>query len=265
MVPQKTHQEYATYFIPSYPTFELNSCAAERQRRASSKLLPILEHFARAQPRDRPVLITLTVRSSSDPLAVQDKDFKAAFRRLRRSKHWKDRISGAVCGYEFTLTPAGWHYHAHILAFRRAWYEQEELAHDWENATRGTGQIADIRQVSSLKDGFGEVLGYCFKPADLDKWAASEVQQFQSMRRTKLSDCFGGLRGLRLDEYEFQDASTAEDRLFVGCPCPDCGEPLQKVKVSWRELNGYTPLRWDCFVKVRAGPELVPRFAKVCL
>jgi len=42
-------------------------------------------------------------------------------------KRWKGRIRGAVCGYEFTLTPAGWHYHAHILAFREAWYDQAEI------------------------------------------------------------------------------------------------------------------------------------------
>src|SRR5262249_20291375 len=159
-------------------------CAAERQHRAYTRLLPILRSFAKAKPTDQPVLITLTVRNSFDPLAVQDKDFKAAFRRLRRSKHWKDRIRGAVCGYEFTLTPTGWHFHAHIIAFRKAWYEQAELAQDWANATHHRGEIADIRSVSKLSDG--EVLAYCFKPANLDNWGVNEVQEFQSMRRAKL-------------------------------------------------------------------------------
>ena len=75
-------------------------CAAERQRRAYTKLLPIVENFARAQTRARAVLITLTIRSSFDPLRAQDHDFKTALRRFRRMKRWKGRIRGAVCGYE---------------------------------------------------------------------------------------------------------------------------------------------------------------------
>ena len=98
-------------------------------------------------------------------------------------KRWKGRIRGAVCGYEFTLTPAGWHYHAHILAFREAWYDQAELAEDWQKATRAKGGIVDIRAVRGFADGLRDVLQYCFKPADLEKWTANEVQQFQSMSR----------------------------------------------------------------------------------
>src|SRR6185369_4075795 len=87
-------------------------CAVSRQRRAFVRLMPILETHAQSR-NSQPILITLTFGRSQLPLLDQDKQFKAAFRRLRRLKRWKDHIDGAVCGYEFTLTADGWHYHAH--------------------------------------------------------------------------------------------------------------------------------------------------------
>lgn len=93
--------------VQSIPTFRCRHrlcpyCAAERQRRAFLKFSPVLESYA-AFETTRVVLITLTVETNSAPLLIQDKQFKAAFRRLRRMKTWKNCISGALCGYEFTL------------------------------------------------------------------------------------------------------------------------------------------------------------------
>jgi len=243
------------------PTFRCRNrlcpyCAAEKQRRAFGRLWPVVKFFAGPERNERVVLITLTVRNNFDPLEAQDKHFKSAFRRLRRMKGWKNRISGALCGYEFTLTPTGWHYHAHILSFRKAWYDQTELAEDWQRATRGTGEVVDIRSVSSLSGSLRDVLHYCFKPADLEKWTANEVQQFQSMSRIKLSECFGEFRGLKVEADEVEYPPVA-DRLFVGCPCPECGEPLKKVKVSWHDVDKYAPIPKGWFIKARAGPNPV--------
>jgi hypothetical protein len=141
-------------------------------------------------------------------------------------KRWKDRISGALCGYEFTLTPEGWHYHAHILAFRRAWYDQSQLAEDWRRAARASTAIVDIRAISNLSDDLRSTLQYCFKATEIDNWTAIEIKQFEEMERLKLSDCFGTLRGLRLQENR-ENYPETERPLYVGCPCPECDEPLR--------------------------------------
>lgn len=96
--------------VQSIPKFRCRNrlcpyCAAERQRRAFLKFWPIVKSFA-VRRNSRPVLITLTIRTDSNSLLIQDKHFKSAFRRLRRMKRWKDQIKGALCGYEFTLTPS---------------------------------------------------------------------------------------------------------------------------------------------------------------
>jgi hypothetical protein len=242
----------------SLPSFRCRNrlcpyCAAERQRRAFLKFWPIVRSYAAGQ-QWRAVLITLTLEMNSGSLIIQDKRFKAAFRRLRRIKRWRDRIHGALCSYEFTITPKGWHYHVHILAFRKAWYDQTQLAEDWVRATR-TGNdtaIVDVRAISNLSEGLRATLQYCFKAIEIETWTANEVQQFNEMERIKLSDCFGAFRGLYLFD-DSTDQSVAEP-LFVGCPCPECGAPMIRIKIHWRELNTLTAISHHLLPKCRAGP-----------
>jgi hypothetical protein len=207
-------------------------CARERQRRACGRLFPILRGFQRAYPHDRQVLITLTVRSSHEALAVHDRRFKAWFKRLRRSKRWKHCIRGAVASFEFTWNEAeGWHYHAHILAFRRAWYAQDELAEQWQRITAGAGVVVDIREAHDFRGAVAEVVKYCFKPAEVETWTVQQVAEFNALRRTKLSDCYGELRGLKVESDDDILPEIERQHLEIGSPCPDCGQPLGVVTV----------------------------------
>ncbi len=209
-------------------------CARERQHRALKRLWPMLRGFQRAYPHDRPVVITLTIKSSHEPLAVIDKRFKGWFSRLRRSEKWKHRIRAAVAGFEFTWSAVeGWHYHAHILAYRKAWYEQAELAAQWQRITKGAGQIVDIQSKGNLRTMASEVLKYCFKPSDIFRWDVQQVREFNALRRIKLSECYGELRGLKVetDDDLADDRRREHEDLGYGSPCPDCGEPLYPVTV----------------------------------
>jgi hypothetical protein len=249
--------------VQSIPSFRCRHrlcpyCAVERQRRAFLKFGSVLKHHA-ANENERVVLITLTVETTSHPLVMEDKLFKAALRRLRRMKRWKDRISGVLCRYEFTLTPKGWHYHAHILAFRRAWYDQPQLAEDWRRAVRAPTAVVDIRAISNLSDGLRSTLQYCFKSTEINSWTANEIKQFEEMKRVKLSDCFGTLRGLRLLDNS-EGYAEAQHPLFVGYPCPECGEPLKRLKLSWRDLERYSPICNHSSPKTRAGPSVSALF-----
>jgi hypothetical protein len=241
----------------SIPSFRCRNrlcpyCAAERQRRAFLKFWPIVKSYS-VRRSTRAVLITLTIRTNSNSLLIQDKHFKSAFRRLRRMKMWKDRIDGALCGYEFTLTPNGWHYHAHILAFRNGWYNQAQLAEDWRRAARIATAIVDIRAISNLSEGLRATLQYCFKPIDIEAWTTNEVDQFKQMDRIKLSDCFGPFRGLRV--FEDSTNQMLAEPLFVGCPCPECGAPLKRIELSWRELESLPANHEHSSAKFRAGPQ----------
>ncbi len=226
-------------------------CARDRQRRAHARLMPVLRAHQRRYPFDRPVLITLTARSTFDSLPAQDKRFKAWFTRLRRTVLWKGGIRGAVAAFEFTWdADKGWHYHAHILAFRKDWIEQSELLAQWTRITEGAGAAGvDIQSKGSLRSMAEETLKYCFKPADIGltgaaekRWTAQQVAEFNQLRRVKLSESYGSLRGFTLDAEDkaveaIQPYEVDEHaHLGFGSPCPDCGSPLTFETVPRAEL-----------------------------
>jgi len=188
--------------------------------------LPVLRDYQRRHPHDTPVLITLTVVSSHFSLAIVHKQFKSWFRRLRRTVKWQHRIRAGVCGFEVTYSPVhGWHYHVHVLAFRKVWYPQAELAAHWQRATGGAGVVVDIREVAGRDVGAGlsEVLKYCFKPADVALYGDQEVRDFIAMKGARFGETIGELVHWKLEDET--DAGEC-DELTAGSPCPDCGEPL---------------------------------------
>jgi hypothetical protein len=80
-----------------------------------------------------------------------------------------------------------------------------------------------------------EVFKYCFKPANLNQWDIQQVREFDGLRGIKLSDCYGELRGLKVESDEDltgpEMLSDPHRDLGYGSPCPDCGEPLRFVTV----------------------------------
>ncbi len=221
------------------PTYRCNyrlcaNCARERQRRAYARVMPVLKAYHRRHRAERPILITLTVESSREPLAVHDKRFKAWFRRLRRSEKWKHHISAALAGFEFTYSPTkGWHYHAHILAFRKTvkHYRQEELLEQWTRITDGAGRCGvNIQSKGNMRKMAEEVLKYVTKPTNQREWTSTQVYEFNQLRRAKFSECYGALRGFALDDDELGADVLPPgeyELLEEGSPCPCCAEPLR--------------------------------------
>ncbi len=256
---QRCHSEYRVlscangHQFKPVPTYRCNyrlcpDCARSRQRRAFARLMPVLHAHQRRYRFDRPVLITLTAKSSFEPLAVLDRRFKSWFARLRRTVGWRRHIRGAVAGFEFTRhAEKGWHYHIHILAFRKSygWYEHSELLKQWQRITDNAGCVVDIQSKGTLQTMAEEVLKYCVKPADITgnakpekQWQAQQVAEFNQLRRVKLSESYGSLRGFELDEKDkaaeaAQAAQTVDEHEYLsfGSPCPDCGLRLQYATV----------------------------------
>ncbi len=236
------------------PTYHCNyrlcaNCARERQRRTFARLMPVLNAYQRRFRFYRPILITLTVKSSHEPLAVHDKRFKAWFRKLRRSEKWKRHIHAAVAGFEFTWNAeTGWHYHAHILAFRKTvkHYRQEELLEQWQKITDGAGQVVHIASKGTLRTMAEEVVKYVSKPTNVKTWTPAQVFDFNQLRRVKLSECYGELRGFKFDADDTAASETdnapADEfaHLTAGSPCPCCYQPLRFAVVPRDELGTVT-------------------------
>ncbi len=217
-------------------------CAVERSRRAQARLLPRLLQTLGEYPHDRLVFITLTAPNSFATLAEVHKQFRQWFKNLRRLSRWKHRIRGGVASFEVSGSDAsGWHYHAHILAVRRVYYDQAELVEDWQTATSGAAFIVDIREVEDVEKGVGECLKYAFKPKDLEQWSPSMVKEFLDMKGARFSSLFGCLYGMEIEEET--DATDAED-IVEGAPCPDCGDPLFSIVLTPEEIAGLEAGAW---------------------
>jgi hypothetical protein len=217
-------------------------CAVERSRRAQARLLPrLLQTLARA-PHERLVFITLTAPNSFASLPEVHAQFREWFRRLRRLARWHHRISGGIASFEITGSEAsGWHYHAHILAFRRVYYSQTDLVQDWLTATGGAAFVVDIREIVDVQKGVAECLKYAFKPKDLEEWPPSMVKEFIDMKGARFSSLFGCLYGMDIEEEA--DAPNAEE-IVEGAPCPDCGEVLFSVVLTPEEIAGLEAGAW---------------------
>ncbi len=209
-------------------------CAVERSRRAQARLLPRLLQTLGELPHDRLVFITLTAPNSFTTLAEVHAQFREWFRRLRRLSRWNHRIRGGVASFEVSGSEAsGWHYHAHILAIRRVYYEQSELVEDWLTATSDAAFIVDIREVVDVEKGVAECLKYAFKPKDLEDWSPSMVKEFLDMKGARFSSLFGCLYGMEIEPEEPQDEADGSQE---GSACPECGEVLFSVVLTPEEI-----------------------------
>jgi hypothetical protein len=114
------------------------------------------------------------------------------------------------------------------------------LLEQWTRITDGAGAAGvDIQSKGTLKSMADETLKYCFKPADIGltaapekRWTARQVTEFTQLRRVKLNESYGSLRGFQLDadddkaELEEPHMVDAHAGLSFGSPCPDCGARL---------------------------------------
>jgi hypothetical protein len=193
---------------------------------------------------DRLVFITLTAPNSFEHLATHHARFREWFRRLRRNARWAHRIRGGIISFEMTVNPnSGWHYHAHLLAFRKVYYDQAELTEDWMSATNGEAFMVDIRE-TTVEEGLREVLKYIYKPADLERWTADQVREFMSMKGARFSSVFGNLYGMKVEDDAEDDAESGAEEYGEGDACPECGDPLFSVILTSEELEALEAGVW---------------------
>ncbi len=225
-------------------------CAHERTQTAVRRMMPRLSAFAASQPHLRAALLTLTVKSSFDPLETHYAMQRAWFKKLRRSKKWKQYVAAGIVAFDTTFDDQkGWHLHMHALVFLRDYYPQKLIAEQWKKITLGFGLVVDIRAVDELKNGVVEVLKYAMKPADVAEMGVQQVKEFEAMRRKRMFESFGELVGLKLPDDDETDG--VDDGACDGEICPCCGDPLFHIFMTHddlqRQLRGY-------YGGARAGP-----------
>ena len=145
-----------------------------------------------AMQMDSPRFLTLTIRSSDEPLSDQLSALLASFRRMRQTKAFKAAVRWGVFTVEITFNARTqqWHPHLHALVDGRYW-AQAEISAAWEKASRGS-PIVDIRRVDSRAHAARYLAKYMCKADTIKELPDAAFQEFvMSIRGLRMINVFG--------------------------------------------------------------------------
>lgn len=168
-------------------------CSRERSRVIATN---VLEQIGDRQAR----FITLTLKSTSEPLTVLLARLTDSFTRLRRTKLWRNKVVGGVAFIEVTWAcrSASWHPHFHCLVQGR-YLPRKELSQAWHKIT-GDSYITDIRFARDNSHVTHYITKYATKTLDhsvtIDP--ANLREAVVALKGKRLCLTFGTWRGLCL-------------------------------------------------------------------
>ncbi|MCK4958961.1 MAG: protein rep, partial [Planctomycetes bacterium] len=144
--------------------------------------------------------LTLTLRHHHEPLKPLFNRLHTAFRKLRQTSHWKDRVSGGVAIYELTYDPAanGWHPHLHCILQGR-YMDVVLLRRTWLAIT-GDSTGVDISLIRSKHGAIDYVCKYSTKamPPGIFRDPNALAEAIETLSKRRLVLCFGAWRNFRL-------------------------------------------------------------------
>lgn len=165
--------------------------------------------------------ITLSVKHTEKPLAVQVKKMYGDFKKLRNSKEWKRSQTGGVFFSEIKFDPSSpsnrdrlaqgkrplWHPHIHVIS-EGNFLDKFDLSRLWHKVT-GDSSIVDIRQMENEREAAHYLSKYVTKSTSVAVWddvdAAEEwITASRGLRTAATFGCWRGFRLLR-SSYEPQD------------------------------------------------------------
>lgn len=168
-------------------------CARERARQLAATLA---DHVAEKQCR----FITLTLKSSQEPLKLLIDKLLQSFKELRRTILWKATQRGGAAFMEVKWNPQRdrWHPHLHILSEGK-FIPQHHLKRLWFRIT-GDSFIVDVRLVKSRPDLCSYVTKYVTSPVSHSVTNHHDLlcEAIRALHGRRTATTFGSWRGLRL-------------------------------------------------------------------
>lgn len=148
---------------------------------------------------DAPRFLTLTVRSTDEPLRDQLINLRRHFANLRRSPLWKRKVTAGVYAIEVTINRATRRWHPHIHAIiDGTFFEQAQLLQLWE-AIVGDHAGVDIRKVNSASQTARYIASYVSKTSHLDHLTSEALAEWAvELHGMRLAQTFGTLHGVKV-------------------------------------------------------------------
>ena len=144
--------------------------------------------------------LTLTIRHHREQLRPLLNRLLTAFRKLRQTAHWRDRVDGGVSILELTYNPDGngWHPHLHCILAGR-YMDVVLLRRAWLSIT-GDSTGVDISLIRSKHGAIEYVCKYSTKamPPGIFRDPAALTEAIESLSNRRLLLCFGTWRHFRI-------------------------------------------------------------------
>lgn len=172
-------------------------CTHHRTAHATAQILAIMSRMK--EPRT----IVLTARSTELPLMTQLAKLRADFKRLRRTKEWKDHNTGGVYTLEVTYNPRAstWHPHVHLITEGK-YFPQALLSKLWKQAT-GDSDITWIQKADNAHKAAIELAGYIGKPAKIKDLPIDKLMEYiHATRGLRMLQTFGACRSAAADDAD---------------------------------------------------------------
>lgn len=164
-------------------------CAASRQAWISTEC----EHwFVKVT---RPRLVTLTLRHTDAPLALQIANIYEYFRKFRKRKFFADKTRGGVWFFHIkkSMNDNRWHPHLHML-IDSEFLDSKEVSKLWTKITGGS-KIVHVKAVTNPTNSVKHAARYSAEPCDLDKHTAVDsLEVFYALHGRRIAGTWGTAR-----------------------------------------------------------------------
>lgn len=148
-----------------------------------------------------PKFLTLTLRSTTEPLGVQIDNLLASFRRLRQRDAWKRHVRGGAATIEVTLNEKSglWHPHIHAIIDADFW-TQANISDEWAEASGGS-RVVDIRAIHDRVKGARYLCKYMAKPCSLARLNSERIIEWaEGIDRRRMVMTFGNAHGTKIEQ-----------------------------------------------------------------
>lgn len=175
-------------------------CAQERSRRLAHN---VLDHLAGKPAR----FLTLTIRSTTEPLSELLDKLSACYGRLRSRKFWKTHVTGGVSFIEVKWNDGlqRWNVHLHAIIQGR-YMSVGVLSQLWKKITSDS-LIVDIRAIKDERMIARYVTKYASKPLDHSvlHHPPKLDEAIVALKGRRLATTIGNWRGVLLTPKENED------------------------------------------------------------
>lgn len=184
--------------------------------------------------------VTLTLRSSTEPLTELIERLYVAFRKLQRSQLWYSRVDGGIAFLEVKYSEAkgGWHPHLHVIV-KGKYLPQKPLSQLWFQIT-GDSFVVDVRAVKQTSEAFRYVTKYASKPTDASvlRNPSALVEAIKTLQGRRTIIPFGEWRQVKLrpttEPSDYELVGTLEEVLRR------CGQGESWALNIYADLRGVT-------------------------